>query len=92
MAKKLILLLTIVCVAGIWKDLKAQDPTGRTTGNIVKQKEAENIKLNIQQLESDRDKLKAAIVLNPSPIFKAATLIKVKDIQKQIDKLKKQTQ
>jgi hypothetical protein len=73
-------------------DLKAQDPNGKFTDKIVKQKEDETNKLKIDQLESDKSKLVAAMIANPSPVFKAATIIKIKEKQQEIDKLKKQGQ
>jgi len=73
-------------------DLKAQDPDGKFSKNLVKQKEDESNKLRIDQLESEKKELVAALVLNPSPVFKAATIVKIKEKQQEIDKLKKQGQ
>jgi len=73
-------------------DLKAQDSNGRFTDKIIKQKENENNKLKIDQLESEKKDLVTAMIANPSPIFKATTIIKIKEKQQEIDKLKKQGQ
>jgi hypothetical protein len=73
-------------------DLKAQDPDGKFSKNLVKQKEDETNKLKIEQLESEKKELVAAMIANPSPVFKAATIIKIKEKQQEIDKLKKQGQ
>jgi hypothetical protein len=74
------------------KDLKAQDPTGKYTKNIISEKEKETTKLKIQELESEKNKLILAAALNPNPVFKAATTVKIKQIQDQINNLKKQAQ
>jgi len=73
-------------------DLKAQDPNGKFSKNLVKQKEDENNKLKIDQLESEKKELVATMIANPSPIFKAAAIVKIKEKQQEIDKLKKQGQ
>lgn len=73
-------------------DLKAQDPNGKFTDKLVKQKENENNKIKIDQLESEKKELVASMIANPSPAFKAATIIKIKEKQQEIDKLKKQGQ
>jgi hypothetical protein len=73
-------------------DLKAQDPEGKFSKNLVKQKENETNKLKIDQLESEKSKLVAAMIASPSPIFKATMIIKIKEKQQEIDKLKKQGQ
>lgn len=74
------------------KDLKAQDPQGRFTQNIVSQAQKQENKLKIEQLQEDKKKLIASLALNPSPFAKAITLNKIKDIDKDIDNLKKQSQ
>jgi hypothetical protein len=73
-------------------DLKAQDPGGKFSKNLVKQKEDENNKLRIDQLESEKKELIATMIANPSPVFKAAAIVKIKEKQQEIDKLKKQGQ
>lgn len=74
------------------KDLKAQDPEGKFSKNLVKQKENETNKLKIEKLESEKKQYITAMIANPNPIFKAATIVKIKKIQDEIDSLKKQAQ
>jgi hypothetical protein len=59
---------------------------------MEEKKENENNKLKIDQLESEKKDLVTAMIANPSPIFKATTIIKIKEKQQEIDKLKKQGQ
>ena len=73
-------------------DLKAQDPEGKFTKNIVKQKENETNKLKIEQLELEKKELIAAMIVIVNPISKATLIIKIKEKQQEIDKLKKQGQ
>lgn len=73
-------------------DLKAQDPQGRFSQNIVSQAQKQENKLKIEQLQEDRKKLLASLTLNPSPFSKAIILKKINDIDKDIDNLKKQSQ
>ena len=72
------------------KDLKSQDPAGKYTSNVVKQSQDQEKKLKLEQLNEDRKKLVAAAALTPNPIGKAILLTKIKDIDQEIAKLKKQ--
>lgn len=73
------------------KDLKAQDPEGKYTGNLVAQARQQESKYKIEELQSERNKLIAAAAITPNPISKALLLKKAKEIEDEITKLKKES-
>ena len=70
------------------KDLKKTDPNGKYSNSIIKEKQVENNKLKVEELETEKKKLIAAIAVSLNPIITAASLKKIKEIDDQIKKLK----
>ena len=69
------------------KDIKSGDPNSKYSQSIIKQKESETTKLKIQDLEEEKKKLKA-VLLVPSPLGYAVILSRIADIDKEINRLK----
>ena len=69
------------------KDLKSGDPNSKYSQSIIKQKESETTKLKIQNLEEEKKKLKA-IILVPSPLGYSALILRIAEIDKEINRLK----
>ena len=69
------------------KDLKNTDPNSTYSQNIIKQKESETTKLKIQDLEAEKNKLKAVLLI-PSPLGYAVVLSRIAAIDKEINRLK----
>jgi hypothetical protein len=74
------------------KDLQSQDPSGKYTSNIVKQSQQQERQYKLEQLQEDKKKLTASLVLTPSPIGKALIVKKIKEIDDEITRLKKESQ
>jgi hypothetical protein len=69
------------------KDLKNTDPNSTYSQNIIKQKESETTKLKIQDLEAEKNKLKAVLLI-PNPLGYAVVLSRIAAIDKEINRLK----
>lgn len=69
------------------KDLKSGDPNSKYSESIIKQKESETTKLKIQDLEEEKKKLKA-LLLVPSPLGYTVVLSRIAEIDKEINRLK----
>lgn len=69
-------------------ELKATDPNGTYSKNIVKEKQNETNKLKVEELEVEKNKLIATLAVNINPVITAITMQKIKDINAEIKKLK----
>ena len=69
------------------KDLKSSDPNSTYSQKIIKEKEIETTKLKIQDLEVEKNKLKAVLLI-PSPLGYAVVLSRIAAIDKEINRLK----
>lgn len=69
------------------KDLRSGDPNSKYSQKIIKEKEQETIKLKIEDLQAERDKLKK-LLLVPSPVGYPVILKKIAEIDREIIKLK----
>lgn len=70
-------------------NLKSTDPNSKYSQNIIKQKEEETAKLKIEGLLEQRKKLKALLLI-PNPLGYAVILSKISDIDKEVNRLRKQ--
>jgi hypothetical protein len=69
------------------KDLKSSDPNSTYSQKIIKEKESETTKLKIQDLEAEKNKLKAVLLI-PNPLGYAVVLSRIANIDKEINRLK----
>ena len=69
------------------KDLKSSDPNSTYSQKIIKEKESETTKLKIQDLEAEKNKLKAVLLI-PSPLGYTVVLSRIAAIDKEINRLK----
>lgn len=69
------------------KDLKSSDPNSTYSQKIIKEKESETTKLKIQDLEAEKNKLKAVLLI-PSPLGYTVVLSRIANIDKEINRLK----
>lgn len=74
------------------KDLKSQDPEGKFSSKLVNQARQDEIKYKIEELQAEKKRLAASLLINPNPVLKVITLKKISDIDKEIANLKKQSQ
>jgi hypothetical protein len=71
------------------KNLKSTDPNSTYSQSIIKQKEEETAKLKIEGLLEEKKKLKALLLVS-NPLGYATILIRISDIDKEVNSLRKQ--
>lgn len=69
------------------KDLRSGDPNSKYSQKIIKEKEQETIKLKIEDLQAEREKLKK-LLLVPSPVGYPVIVKKIAEIDREIIRLK----
>lgn len=76
----------------ITKDLKQADPTGKFNTKLIQQKEAENKRLQVQNLEDEKKglqiKLAAAAAIPGGQLALAVIIKRIKEIDAELQKLK----
>jgi hypothetical protein len=69
-------------------ELKKSDPDQKYSGNIIKQTENSTTKLKIEELEEEKKKIVASLVIDRNPITVAASVKRLKLIESELKILK----
>lgn len=69
-------------------ELKQSDPQQKYTGNIIKQTQSDSAKLKIEELEEEKKKIVASLVIDRNPITVAASVKRLKLIETELKILK----